>query len=694
MFYQAPAAEFSGRVSRLKKYALFVVALASASLCAFGQAPAGGFERELDASGPVELRVKNRTGRVTVVAEEGLKQVSIRATSAAGLGVGEKDVRVTHGGASVQIEVERESAVARPGDGRKVVASAAQVERERIDLSVRVPARSRVFVETEAGAVDVVGNLAEAEAKTDTGTIRADVPMDELRYSFRWTLSRPRFFSEVELPEAKHKRGGFFEIAGRFPDEKEEKDKKKKGEESAVEASEEAFEAEPAATATPEAKATPAAALDPKAARARAEEEKKQEQHKREEAKKREEAAKSEAKRKAAAEKSEAKKAAADMRVRLSLETARGVVLFGVKDEARVPSDLRERTLTEAARAIIRSGDTELIDAIRKVAPRLVGEYAETLGLRGRGPTLSTRAASPFDVRAAAGPSLARVQARVTDRTGRAITGLSAGDFTVNEGGVERAVREVRPTTAPFNLVLLLDVSGSVEERIDFIRKAALAFLNTAGPQDRIAIVSFRDDVQVVSDFTSDRRVLTERIKDIQAGGATSLYDALGFSLVHVLRPLRGERTGVVVLSDGDDNRSFLTFPVIVDAIYETGAIVYPLYVPSGLIPASGAPSASATLDPTRTRYLELTSRADEEGRRLAEVSGGQYYPITRLEQLQRAYDDVAAQLRTAYTITYETDAAVRPDSRVRVRVARDGASVKLSPAVGVSAATAEAPAQ
>ncbi|HEX8291500.1 MAG TPA: VWA domain-containing protein, partial [Pyrinomonadaceae bacterium] len=346
------------------------------------------------------------------------------------------------------------------------------------------------------------------------------------------------------------------------------------------------------------------------------------------------------------------------------------------------------------ARAIIRSGDTELIDAIRKVAPRLVGEYAETLGDRRGGPTLGSRAASPLDVRGTAGPALARVQARVTDRTGRAVTGLAAGDFTVTEGGVERAVREVQPTTAPFNLVLLLDVSGSVEERIDFIRKAALAFLSTAGPQDRIAIVSFRDDVQLVSEFTNDRAVLTERIKDIQAGGATALYDALGYSLVHVLRPLRGERTGVVVLSDGDDNRSFLSFPAVVDAVYETGAIIYPLYVPSGLIPSSGAPAAASTLDPTRTRFLELTSRAEEEGARLAEVSGGRYYPITRLEQLQRAYDDVAAQLRAAYTITYETGPGARPDSRVRVKVSREGASVRLSPAVAVSAAATAAPAQ
>ncbi|MDT7806646.1 MAG: Ca-activated chloride channel [Acidobacteriota bacterium] len=661
MFYRVPGAEPSGRVFRLKKAALITLAVAGLSLCAQARARAQGFERELDAAaGPVELRVKNRAGRVTVVAEDELKKVSIRATSTAGLSVGEKDVRISQGGGSITIEVEREQAGTHASDGRKVVATSAQIERERIDLMVRVPSRSRIFVETEAGAVDVVGNVAEAEAKTDTGTIRADVPLDALRYSFRWTLSRPRFFSEVELPKVKTRRGGVFEIAGRFPEKAEKKKAKGKADTDAAEenAKDEAEENE----------------ADKQEAKAKEKDGRKEEQ--REEAKKQKD------------KRQQDKKAEKDARVSLSLETARGVVLFGVKDESHVPSDLRERKLTEAARAVIRSGDTDLIDAIRKVAPRLVGEYVETLPPRAGEPVLGARTGSPFDVRTSAGASLARVQARVTDRTGRAIAGLTAKDFNVTEGGVERTVREVVPTTAPFNLVLLLDVSGSLEERIDFIRKAALAFLATAGPQDRIAIVSFRDDVQLVSDFTSDRRVLTERIKDIQAGGATALYDALGYSLVSILRPLRGERTGIVILSDGDDNRSFLTFPSIVDAVYETGAIIYPLYVPSGLIPESSAPAAAATLDPTRSRFLELTSRADEEGRRLAEVSGGTYYAITRLEQLQRAYDDVAAQLRTAYTITYESGGDVRPEARVRVRVTRDGASVRLSPAVGVAAAT------
>jgi VWFA-related protein len=602
MLYRVHADAWRFILFRIKSTARFVLVLAALSLCAVA-ARAQSYERELDAPGELELRVKNRTGRVTIVAEDERKRIAVRAVST-GLPVGEKDVRVESGGGSLSIEVGRGASGGQGSGGVKATLSAAQIERERIDVTVLIPARARVFVETEAGAVDVVGNVSEAEVKTSTGTIRADVPLDALRYSFRWTLSRPRFFSEVELPKIKSKRGGSFEIAGRFG----------------------------------------------------------------------------------------SKKAKAEERIRLALETERGVVLFGVKDESQVPSDLRERALTDAARAIIRSGDTELTDTIRKAAPRLVGDYTQTLPQRAGEPAFGARA-NPFDVRTAAGTSLARVQARVTDHNGRAIAGLTEKDFTVTEDGTERAVREVRPTTAPFNLILLLDVSGSVEERIDFIRKAALDFLNTAGPQDRIAIISFRDDVQLVSDFTSDRSVLTERIKDIRAGGATALYDALGYSLVDTLKPLRGERTGIVILSDGDDNRSFLTFPSILEAVVETGAIIYPLYVPSGLIPSSSASAPAATLDPMRTRYLTLTSRAGEEGRRLAESSGGTYYPITRLGQLQQAYDDVAAQLRTAYTVTYESAAESRRDARVRVRVAREGASVRLSPAVSVATTTTPTPA-
>jgi len=551
---------------------------------------AQGLERELDGAGAATVvSVKNLSGRVTVVAAaegEERKTISLKAESPAGAVVMESDVVTKATGGRVEIEV-------RAGRG----------ERDRIDLVLRVPQRAKVRVETRGGAVDVSGNLSEVEAQTDTGTIRADVPLDSLRYSFRWTASRPRFYSEVELGKIEEGRGGRFEVAGRFGD----------------------------------------------------------------------------------------KKAKREGRVKLDLETERGVILFGV-DPASVPADLRERGLTEAARAIIRSGNQDLIEAIRKITPRFVGEYAKTLpSPRGGAPVLSVaakgeRASADAAVASEAAPTqLVRVNVNVTDRQGRAISGLERKDFTVFERDEKREVMNVETTRTPFNLVLLLDVSGSVEERLDFVRKSALAFVNTVSPQDRIAIISFQDDIQLISEFTTDRSLLSERIKDIEAGGGTALYDALAYTLVNTLKPLRDERTAIVVISDGDDNRSFIPFPDILETIIETGAVIYPLYIPSGLIPASGAPTSATTLDPTRTRFLSLTSRADEEGRKLAGVSGGVYYPVKRFDELQLAYDAVVAQLRTSYSVSYATTSASFARGRVRVRVAREGAVVRLSPAVGAT---------
>jgi len=551
---------------------------------------AQGLERELDGAGAATVvSVKNLSGRVTVVAAaegEERKTISLKAESPAGAVVMESDVVTKATGGRVEIEV-------RAGRG----------ERDRIDLVLRVPQRAKVRVETRGGAVDVSGNLSEVEAQTDTGTIRADVPLDSLRYSFRWTASRPRFYSEVELGKIEERRGGRFEVAGRFGD----------------------------------------------------------------------------------------KKAKREGRVKLDLETERGVILFGV-DPASVPADLRERGLTEAARAIIRSGNQDLIEAIRKITPRFVGEYAKTLPPpRGGAPVLSVaakgeRASVAAAVASEAAPTqLVRVNVNVTDRQGRAISGLERKDFTVFERDEKREVMNVETTRTPFNLVLLLDVSGSVEERLDFVRKSALAFVNTVSPQDRIAIISFQDDIQLISEFTTDRSLLSERIKDIEAGGGTALYDALAYTLVNTLKPLRDERTAIVVISDGDDNRSFIPFPDILETIIETGAVIYPLYIPSGLIPASGAPTSATTLDPTRTRFLSLTSRADEEGRKLAGVSGGVYYPVKRFDELQLAYDAVVAQLRTSYSVSYATTSASFARGRVRVRVAREGAVVRLSPAVGAT---------
>lgn len=375
------------------------------------------------------------------------------------------------------------------------------------------------------------------------------------------------------------------------------------------------------------------------------------------------------------------KKAPKEKRIELEFATHRGVVLFNV-DPSRAPSDLRDRPLTQAARAIIRSGNENLMEAIRQVSPKLFGDYAKTLPPRASAPSL-VEMHPPEEVASQVAPQLMRVHANVTDRAGRAVGGLDRNDFVVIENGEERVVKEVTPTTAPFNLVLVLDVSGSVSERIDFIRKAARNFLNTVSSQDRIAIISFRDDIQLISDFTTDRALLSKRLDLIDAGGSTALYDTLAYVLIETLRPLRGERAAVVIMSDGDDNRSFVPFESLVDEVIESGALIYPLYIPSGLIPETSAPAPAASLDPLRSRYLTLTTRAEGEGKRLATISGGVYYPIRRLGDLQLAYDDVVAQLRMSYTVTYESHLKPGTQRRVRVRTRREDVSVRLSPIIG-----------
>jgi VWFA-related protein len=379
------------------------------------------------------------------------------------------------------------------------------------------------------------------------------------------------------------------------------------------------------------------------------------------------------------------KKAKRDDRIDLNFVTGRGILLLNV-DPSMVPTDLRERALTEAARAIIQSGESNLVEAMRKVAPKLFGDYARTLPPRETAPGLIRRSSDP-PTASYVGPHQARVNVNVTDRRGREVFGLTNSDFTIWENGDQRPITAVAPASEPFNLVLLLDVSGSVSERIDFIRKAARNFLDTVSPQDRIAIVSFRDDIQLISNFTTDRRFLSAQLDKIDAGGATALYDSLGYVLVDTLRPVHSERTAVVIMSDGDDNRSFVPFGALIEAILESGAQIYPLYVPSELVTDGTVPKPGSTADPMRTRYMKLTSRAETEGRQLADVSGGVYYPIRRIEDLQKAYDDVVSQLRMSYTVTYDTELAPDAARRLKVRVARENASVRLSPAVGLAVA-------
>ena len=596
-------------------------------------AHAQNFQRDFELKTGGTVEITNLFGRVDVSTEEPDKpeensvelsetktsrKVTISANS--NKQIAETDIKIDNSGGHIKIEVT-------PADAKS-----------RFDLTVKLPLRCRVKIKTSAGEVRIAGNVESAEVETETGTIAANVPLENLKYDFVWTESRPRFLSDVELEEVSEKASGKFVLNGKIGEKKKEKkaDSKTDGNENTEESQ---------STEIPDEEVT-----DKKEKKKKSKEEK-------------------------AAEKRE--KFLTDKSVKLNFTTARGIVLLNVNPN-EVPSNLRERPLTEAAKAIVRSGDSLLTEAIRRASPKFFGDYAKTLPPRKREPALNTKTEENLNLRA----NIKKVTLRVSDMNNRAISNLQMQDFEVSEAGEKREILSVQPSTAPFNLVLLLDISGSVDNYVDFIRKAARNFVDTVNPNDKIAIIIFNEDVKTLSTFTTDKGKLSEILDTFDAGGGTAFYDALAYTLIETLKPLKGERTAIVVLSDGDDNRSFLPFESLLGSIQESGALVYPLYVPSGLIADSAANNYSQSVDPLRTRYMALTTKAETEGEKLAQVSGGIYYPIKQLSELQKAYDDIVLQLRTAYTITFRSNIAEtnenRASPRLKIKVNRANAFVKL----------------
>ena len=531
------------------------------------------------------LEIVNLYGKVKIETGEDLENQAV-LTAESDKPLSDKDFSFQGGRGKLKIETNR------------------QTGKTRVDLIFRIPARSKVKIETEAGEVAIEGNISSAEVRTDTGTIAAHIPLDNLKYEFWWLLSKPRYVSDIEIAEVKEKSGGRFTISGKYAD--------------------------------PDTEKTPVEETDN--------------------------------------EKSGKQKT--DNLIALNFSTDRGIILLNVSP-TEVSSNLRERALTTAAQAIVKSGDSLLMEAIRRASPKHFGDYLKTLPPRQSLPGLIDK---PRDKNLSSAP-VKQVVARVMDINNRAVGGLEKEDFVLTERGLEREILSVKPVTAPFNLVLMLDVSGSIENYVNFIRKAARNFLDTMSPQDKISILIFNEDIKQISTFTTNRQKLSESLDTFDAGGGTAYYDALAYTLVDTLKPFKGERTAVVILSDGDDNRSFLPFEALIGSIQESGALIYPLYVPSALVAASSANNPNNAADPLRTRYMGLTSKAEGEGARLAEISGGVYYPIRRLDELQKAYEDIVVQLRTAYTITFRSNSAESGDSsspNLRVRVNREGTFVNL----------------
>lgn len=260
--------------------------------------------------------------------------------------------------------------------------------------------------------------------------------------------------------------------------------------------------------------------------------------------------------------------------------------------------------------------------------------------------------------------SLVIVPARVTDSSGRFVTGLRQQDFEVSENGVPQEIAAFSASESPFNVALLIDTSRSAMGSLDAMRKAATNFVKQLQPQDRVQIVTFDEKVNFLGEFTNDRRQLEKAIDKIKGSYLTRLYDAISATISQKLAPLRG-RKAIVVFSDGVDTLSRdNTCSGTIDLISGSGVLIYVVQFNTFELRGTVEPTCTITPRIAADPYLNSLPerpRADLTRkligtlflRGVAEQSGGKYLRADSAEYSQEAIAQIADELRNQYTLEY-----------------------------------------
>jgi hypothetical protein len=285
--------------------------------------------------------------------------------------------------------------------------------------------------------------------------------------------------------------------------------------------------------------------------------------------------------------------------------------------------------------------------------------------------------------------TLVNIPVIVSDRTGRYIPRLKQSDFVLYEDGVRQEVAFFGDEQVPFNVVLLLDVSPSVQNNIPEIQDAALEFIRQIRPEDRVMIVSFDRGINYHTDFTNNRRTLESAIRNVQMGSGTSVYDAVYETVARKLNRVEG-RKALILLSDGEDTTSsHASYDEAIEIVTESDVLVYGLRYPGSGIQVNQGPGVRIPQIPNipfpipfpwpnrRRRGGNFTdldqmprqltgnsaaaSTAQRQRRRynrdfmedIAEAGGGPVFDAQQISDLRNLTSRIAEELRHVYVVSY-----------------------------------------
>lgn len=254
--------------------------------------------------------------------------------------------------------------------------------------------------------------------------------------------------------------------------------------------------------------------------------------------------------------------------------------------------------------------------------------------------------------------NLVLVPVTVTDPMDRLVTGLDKSNFSVYQDKEKEQIRNLSSDDAPISVGIILDVSGSMADKIDRAREAVSQFLETANPQDEFFLITFSNGPAVVSHFTSRVQDIESRLPTVQAKGMTALLDAiyLGMDEMH---HAQYPRKALLIISDGGDNHSRYTEGEVKDLVEEGDTQIFAI----GLY----------------DQYPRTIEEQEGPGllREITDATGGRSFTIDNPNELADVATKIGIALRDEYVIAYQPK--VRP---------RDGKyhkiTVKLRPPKGL----------
>jgi len=292
--------------------------------------------------------------------------------------------------------------------------------------------------------------------------------------------------------------------------------------------------------------------------------------------------------------------------------------------------------------------------------------------------------------------TLVTLPVSVMDRGGRYVPNLRKEDFRLWEDGVEQQVAFFSSVDKPFSVVLMLDTSGSTRFRLEEIQDAAIAFTNQLRPDDRVMIVSFDDQIRVLSEFTSDRGHLRDAIRRTRTGDGTKLYDAVDMVMNQQLNTVSG-RKAIVLFTDGVDTTSrHASYASNVRDAEELDALIYPVqfdtymdmsgggggWPGSGRMPSSpvgvliqilggisrggGGPINGGGGPGTSKHDYQVANRYLHD---LADKTGARSYQADSTQNSSFAFGNVAEELRRQYSLGYYPTRPAQAGERRQIRV-------------------------